>query len=134
MSDKLQKYLAKAKVKQEAEKITVTVNGEEWSVRKLTTLESRRSVDWSFDEEGKLKEGMNPMDTRIVMATEHEFPWKDLIDAYGVEHKFQLPPLVFDDPEEYEKIQKAVQNFNETKKELIDKAKNSSGETEKQVG
>jgi endonuclease V-like protein UPF0215 family len=134
MSDKLQKYLAKSQKEREIERITVEANDEQWSVQKLTTLQVRRSFDWSTNEDGTPKEGMSHVDVKIVMATEHEFPWVQLVDAYGVENKFQLPPLVFDDPEEYAKMSKAVNNFNETKKELIEKAKNSSGGTEKQAG
>lgn len=134
MSDKLQKYLAKAGQERKAEHITVEANGEQWSVQKLTTLQVRRSFDWATNDDGTPKEGMSHVDIKIVMATEHDFPWKDLVDAYSVENKFQLPALVFDDPEEYAKMSKAVNSFNETKKELIEKAKKSSGETEKQAG
>jgi hypothetical protein len=125
VSDKLQKYLNKAKVKESAEKKSIPVNGDNWSIKKLNTLEVRKCYDMTLDEDGKPKDGFSAVsDTRIVMATEHDFPWQQLTEGYGVESKYQLPPLVFDDPEEYTKINRAVQNFHEIKEILVEEAKN----------
>ncbi|GGF82672.1 hypothetical protein GCM10010912_29730 [Paenibacillus albidus] len=38
MSDKLQKYLAKGKEGRKDDTITIPVDGEDWSVRRLTLL------------------------------------------------------------------------------------------------
>jgi hypothetical protein len=136
MSDKLQKYLEKAKAGRRDDMITVKADGEDWSVRRLTTMEVRRSYELSINEDGKPKETYNEIDVMIVKATEHAFDWNndELLKAYNCIEKFELPPRVLDDPDEYAKLAKAVRNFTDTKEALIKEAKNSSGETEKQAG
>lgn len=136
MSDKLQKYLAAAKEGNKLETITVEADGEKWSVRKLTTMDVRRSYEQAYNEDGSTKSTYNEIDVMIVKATEHDFDWKDLdlIKAYNCIDKFELPPRVLSDADEYTKLSKAVRNFKETKEELLREAKNSSGETEKQAG
>ncbi|AMA74019.1 MULTISPECIES: hypothetical protein [Aneurinibacillus] len=136
MSDKLQKYLAKGKTGYKSETITVKADGEEWSVRRLTTMEIRRAVELATNEDGTPRETFNEIDVMIVKATEHEFDWNndELLKVYGCEIKFELPPRILDNPEEYAKLSRAVRDFTKTKEGLIKEAKNSSEPTEKQVG
>lgn len=136
MSDKLQKYLARGKDGAAPETITVLADGENWSVRRLTTMDVRRAYELAYDDSGNPKGTYNEIDVMIVKATEHDFNWNDaeLLKAFKCIEKFELPPRLLDDPEEYAKLSKAVRNFQETKEELLKEAKNLSGETEKQAG
>lgn len=135
--DKLQKYLAKSKEVRKDDIITVQADGEDWSIKRLTTLENRRVYELAYDEDGNAKSPyFNEIDVMIVKATEHEFDWnnKDLLKAYGATSKFELPPRILDNVEDYAVLSKAVRNFKETQDSLLADAKNSSGETEKQAG
>jgi hypothetical protein len=136
MSDKLQKYLARGKGNSKPETITVEADGEQWSVRKLTTVDVRRAYELAYNDDGTAKETYNDLDVMIVKATEHDFDWNniELLKAFNCVEKFELPPRLLSDPDEYGKLSKAVRNFKETKEELLKEAKNSSGETEKQAG
>lgn len=136
MSDKLQKYLEKGKAGRKDDIIKVKADGEEWSVRRLTTMEVRRAYDLAFEEDGKGKETYTDMDVMIVKATEHEFDWNntELLKAYNCIEKFELPPRVLDNPDDYSVLSKAIRKFKETKEELLKQVKNSSGKTEKQAG
>lgn len=136
MSDKLQKYLARGKENNKPETITVEADGEQWSIRKLTTVDVRRAYELAYNDDGTAKETYNDLDVMIVKATEHDFDWNniDLLKAFNCIEKFELPPRLLSDPDDYGKLSKAVRNFKETKDELLKEAKNSSGETEKQAG
>lgn len=136
MSDKLQKYLAAGTDGAEPEQIEVSVDGEKWSVRRLTTIDIRRCYDVAFNDDGTAKETFNEIDAMIVRATEHDFPWnnKELLLAYKCTNKNELPPRLLNDPDHYAVLSKAVRNFQETKDALLKEAKNSSGETEKLAG
>lgn len=136
MSDKLQKYLARGKENKKPETITVEADGEQWSIRKLTTVDVRRAYELAYNDDGTAKETYNDLDVMIVKATEHDFDWNniDLLKAFNCIEKFELPPRLLSDPDDYGKLSKAVRNFKETKDELLKEAKNSSGETEKQAG
>ncbi|WP_431090790.1 hypothetical protein [Paenibacillus sp. 8b26] len=135
--DKLQKYLAKAKEVRKDDIITVQAEGEDWSVKRLTTLDVRRAYELAFDDEGKPKSPyFNEIDVMVVKATEHEFDWnnKDLLKAYGATSKFELAPRILDNVDDYAVLSKAVRNFKETQDSLLSDAKNSSGETKKRAG
>ncbi|CAH1216114.1 hypothetical protein [Paenibacillus sp. JJ-223] len=136
MSDKLQKYLAAGTADAKPEQIEVEVDGEKWSVRRLTTMDIRRCIDASFNDDGTVKETFNETDAMIVRATEHDFDWKnvELLKAYNCVNKNELPPRMFNNPDHYTVLSRAVRNFQETKEALLKEAKNSSGETEKQAG
>lgn len=136
MSDKLQKYLAAGTEAAKPEQIEVPVDGEKWSVRRLTTIDIRRCYDVAFNDDGTAKETFNEIDAMIVRATEHDFPWnnKELLLAYKCTNKNELPPRLLNDPDHYAVLSKAVRNFQETKDALLKEAKNSSGETEKLAG
>lgn len=136
MSDKLQKYLEKAKGGRRDDIIKVKADGDEWSVRRLTTMEVRRSIELAVNEDGSAKDTYNEIDIMIVKATEHEFDWNnaELLKAYNCVEKFELPPRVLDNPEDYAALSKAVRNFTDTKEALIKEGKNSSAVTEKQAG
>ncbi|MBU5356145.1 hypothetical protein KQI74_28240 [Paenibacillus barcinonensis] len=136
MSDKLQKYLAAGTAAAEPEQIVVEVDGEKWSVRRLTTMDLRRAYEAAYNEDGTAKGSFNDIDAMIVKATEHDFDWKniELLKAYNCVNKNELPPRIFNDPDHYFILSKAVRNFRETKEELLKEAKNSSGETEKRAG
>ncbi|MCL6661783.1 hypothetical protein [Paenibacillus amylolyticus] len=136
MSDKLQKYLAAGTDATKPEQIEVPVDGEKWSVRRLTTIDIRRCYDVAFNDDGTVKETFNEIDAMIVRATEHDFPWnnKELLLAYKCTNKNELPPRLLNDPDHYAVLSKAVRNFQETKDALLKEAKNSSGETEKLAG
>jgi hypothetical protein len=133
--DRLQKYLAKAKEGRKEDFITIKADGEAWSVKRLTTLETRRVYDLAFDEDGKPK-SFSPTDVMIVKATEHEFDWnnKELLKLYGATSKFELPPRLLDKVEDYESLAAAVRDFQKTQEELLADAKNSSGEMARQAG
>ncbi|WP_433581253.1 hypothetical protein [Paenibacillus amylolyticus] len=136
MSDKLQKYLAAGTEAAEPEQIEVPVDGEKWSVRRLTTIDIRRCYDVAFNDDGTAKETFNEIDAMIVRATEHDFPWnnKELLLAYKCTNKNELPARLLNDPDHYAVLSKAVRKFQETKDALLKEAKNSSGETAKQAG
>lgn len=136
MSDKLEKYLSKGKSGRKDDTITVQADGEEWSVRRLTTIEVRRAYELAYEENGDPKDSYNEIDVMIVKATEHEFDWnnKDLLLAFNCTSKYELPPRILDNPAYYSELSKAVRNFQETKDELMKEAKNSSSKTEKQAG
>ncbi|MEC0131538.1 MULTISPECIES: hypothetical protein [Paenibacillus] len=136
MSDKLEKYLSKGKSGRKDDTITVPADGEEWSVRRLTTIEVRRAYELAYEENGDPKDSYNEIDVMIVKATEHEFDWnnKDLLLAFNCTSKYELPPRILDNPADYSELSKAVRNFQETKDELMKEAKNSSSKTEKQAG
>lgn len=112
------------------------MDGEEWSVRRLTTMEVRRSYELAYEDNGDPKESYNEIDVMIVKATEHEFDWNntELLKAYKCASKFELPPRLFDNPADYSELSKAVRNFQETKEALLKEAKNSSSKMEKQAG
>lgn len=135
--DKLQKYLSKAKEVRKDDIITVKADGEDWSVKRLTTLDVRRAYELAFEDDGKPKSPyFNEIDVMIAKATEHEFDWnnKDLLKAFGATSKFELPPRILDNVDDYAVLSKAVRNFKETQDSLLADAKNLSGETEKQAG
>ncbi|WP_449602979.1 hypothetical protein [Paenibacillus sp. Marseille-Q9583] len=136
MSDKLEKYLSKGKAGRNDDTITVPVDGEEWSVRRLTTIEVRRAYELAYEENGDPKESYNEIDVMIVKATEHDFDWnnKDLLLAFNCTSKYELPPRILDNPADYAVLSKAVNKFQETKDALLKEAKNSSSKTEKQAG
>lgn len=136
MSDKLQKYLSAGTKSAKPEQIEVTVDGDKWSVRRLTTMDIRRCYDVSFNEDGSAKETFNEIDAMIVRATEHDFDWNnlELLKAFKCTNKNELPPRMLSNPDDYALLSKAVRNFRETKEELLKEAKNSSSETEKQAG
>jgi hypothetical protein len=136
MSDKLEKYLSKGKTGRNDDTITVPADGEEWSVRRLTTIEVRRAYELAYEDNGDPKESYNEIDVMIVKATEHDFDWnnKDLLLAFNCTSKYELPPRILDNPADYSELSKAVRNFQETKDELMKEAKNSSSKTEKQAG
>ncbi|MFD5020244.1 hypothetical protein ACFWMP_15180 [Paenibacillus sp. NPDC058367] len=136
MSDKLVKYLSKGKSGRKDDTITVQADGEEWFVRRLTTIEVRRAYELAYEENGDPKDSYNEIDVMIVKATEHEFDWnnKDLLLAFNCTSKYELPPRILDNPADYSELSKAVRNFQETKDELMKEAKNSSSKTEKQAG
>ncbi|WP_337032495.1 hypothetical protein [Paenibacillus illinoisensis] len=136
MSDKLQKYLAAGTADAKPEQIEVEVDGEKWSVRRLTTMDMRRCYDVAYNDDGSAKDTFNEIDAMIVRATEHDFDWsnKELLLAYKCTNKNELPPRLLNDPDHYGVLSKAVRNFQETKDALLKEAKNSSGETAKQAG
>ncbi|MGP0577395.1 hypothetical protein ACTP13_10330 [Paenibacillus peoriae] len=136
MSDKLQKYLAAGTATAKPEQIEVEVDGERWSVRRLTTMDIRRCYDVAFNDDGSPKETFNEIDAMIVRATEHDFDWnnKELLKAYNCVNKNELPPRMLNNPEDYAVLSKAVRDFQSTQEALLKEAKNSSGETEKQAG
>ncbi|OMC63792.1 hypothetical protein BK125_30735 [Paenibacillus odorifer] len=136
MSDKLEKYLSKGKAGRNDDTITVPADGENWSVRRLTTIEVRRAYELAYEDNGDPKESYNEIDVMIVKATEHDFDWnnKDLLLAFNCISKYELPPRILDNPADYSELSKAVRNFQETKDELMKEAKNSSSKTEKQAG
>lgn len=134
--DKLQKYLEKGKAGRKDDIITVPADGEDWSVRRLTTMEVRRSYELAYDDNGNPKESHNEIDVMIVKATEHDFDWNnvDLLKSFHCTSKFELPARILDKVEDYASLSQAVRNFQDTKDALLKEAKNSSGKTEKQVG
>ncbi|NUU74026.1 hypothetical protein [Paenibacillus xylanilyticus] len=136
MSEKLQKYLAAGTAGAKPEQIEVEVDGEKWSVRRLTTMDLRRCIESSYNDDGTPKQTFNEIDAQIVKATEHDFDWNniELLKAYNCISKNELPPRMFHNPDDYLVLSKAVRNFQETKDELLKEAKNSSGETAKQAG
>ncbi|CEH28007.1 hypothetical protein AM501_15095 [Aneurinibacillus migulanus] len=136
MSDKLQKYLERAKGGRRDQIIKVKSDGENWSVRRLTTMEVRRSIELAMEEDGTPKETYNEIDVMIVKATEHEFDWNnaELLKAYNCVEKFELPPRLLDNPDDYAALSKAVRNFTDTKEALLKEGKISSEETPKQAG
>ncbi|MCI1694172.1 hypothetical protein [Aneurinibacillus aneurinilyticus] len=136
MSDKLQKYLERAKGGRRDQIIKVKSDGENWSVRRLTTMEVRRAIELAMDEDGTPKETYNEIDVMIVKATEHEFDWNnaELLKAYNCVEKFELPPRLLDNPDDYAALSKAVRNFTDTKEALLKEGKISSEETPKQAG
>ncbi|MCP1357515.1 hypothetical protein [Aneurinibacillus migulanus] len=111
-------------------------DGENWSVRRLTTMEVRRSIELAMEEDGTPKETYNEIDVMIVKATEHEFDWNnaELLKAYNCVEKFELPPRLLDNPDDYAALSKAVRNFTDTKEALLKEGKISSEETPKQAG
>ncbi|MRN56843.1 hypothetical protein [Paenibacillus monticola] len=136
MSDKLEKYLSKGKTGRDDDTITVLADGEEWSVRRLTTIDVRRSYELAYEENGDPKESYNEIDVMIVKATEQDFNWndKELLLAFNCISKYELPPRLLDNPADYSALSQAVRNFQETKDALLKEAKNLSGKTEKQAG
>ncbi|MEY8748627.1 hypothetical protein AB9M62_57240 [Bacillales bacterium AN1005] len=136
MSDKLQKYLAAGTADTQPEQIEVEIDGEKWSVRRLTTMDLRRAYEAAYNDDGTPKGNYNDIDAMIVKATEHEFPWnnKELLLAYNCVTKNELPPRMLNNPDHYAVLSKAVRNFKESKEELLREAKNSSGETETPAG
>ncbi|MMZ50939.1 hypothetical protein D1872_126600 [compost metagenome] len=136
MSDKLQKYLERAKGGRRDQIIKVRSDGEHWSVRRLTTMEVRRAIELAMEEDGTPKETYNEIDVMIVKATEHEFDWNnaELLKAYNCVEKFELPPRLLDNPDDYAALSKAVRNFTDTKEALLKEGKISSEETPKQAG
>jgi hypothetical protein len=136
MSDKLEKYLSKGKAGRNDDTVTVPADGEDWSVRRLTTIEVRRSYELAYEDNGDPKDSFNEIDVMIVKATEHEFDWnnKDLLLAFNCTSKYELPPRILDNPADYSELSKAVNKFQETKDARLKEAKNSSSKTEKQAG
>ncbi|OAB34119.1 hypothetical protein [Paenibacillus glacialis] len=134
--DKLQKYLEKGKAGRKDDIITVSADGDDWAVRRLTTMEVRRAYELSYDDNGNVKESHNEIDVMIVKATEHDFDWNnvDLLKSFNCTSKFELPPRLLENPNDYSALSQAVRNFQETKDVLIKEAKKSSSKTEKQVG
>ncbi|AJS59202.1 hypothetical protein [Paenibacillus sp. IHBB 10380] len=134
--DKLQKYLEKGKAGRKDDIITVSADGEDWAVRRLTTMEVRRAYELAYEEDGTAKTMFNEIDVMIVKATENDFNWNDteLLKAFHCTTKFELPPRLLENPNDYSALSQAVRNFQETKDALLKEAKNSSGKTEKQAG
>ncbi|GIO84529.1 hypothetical protein J25TS5_14610 [Paenibacillus faecis] len=126
MSDKLQKYLAAGTAAAKPEQIEVEVDGDKWSVRRLTTMDVRRCYDVAYNDDGTPKESFNEIDAMIVKATEHDFDWnnKELLKAYNCINKNELPPRMFHNPDDYAVLSKAVRNFQETQEALLKEAKN----------
>lgn len=136
-NDRLQKYLSKAKEDRKDDFISVPVDGEDWSIKRLTTLETRRVYELAYDEDGKPTSPFyTEVDVMIVKATEHEFDWnnKDLLKAYGATSKFELPPRILDDADDYAALSKAVRNFKETQESLLAEAKTHPARRRSELG
>lgn len=135
---KLEKYLAKAQEPVQRRTGTVTIDGEEWSVRELTMSENRQAYKLAEDANGRF-DVFRYNDIRIVKATEHDFPWnnQELLKAYKAKDKFDLPVRLFErNPEGYQKLLDKVNEVNskmKTEQEVVDELKNSSEPTEKQA-
>jgi hypothetical protein len=133
---KLEKYLAKAQEPVQRRTGTVTIDGEEWSVRELTLSENRQAYKLAEDANGRF-DVFRYNDIRIVKATEHDFPWnnQELLKAYKAKDKFDLPVRLFErSPEGYQKLLDKVNEVNskvKTEQEVVDELKNSSEPTEK---
>ncbi|OAB34260.1 hypothetical protein PMSD_14925 [Paenibacillus macquariensis subsp. defensor] len=136
MNDKLEKYLAKGKEGHKDDIIKVSADGEDWAVRRLTTMEVRRAYELAYEEDGTAKTMFNEIDVMIVKATEHDFDWNDvdLLKSFHCTSKFELPPRLLENPNDYSALSQAVRNFQETKDALIKEAKKSSSKMEKQAG
>lgn len=133
---KLEKYLAKASEKVPRIEKTVIINGDEWKVRKLTLSENR--VCERLADKGEKIDYYALNDARVVKSTEHDFPWNnpDLLKAYGVGTKYELPSRMFDeDPDSYAELLAAVRevNYGVSEKETVEELKNSSEPTENQA-
>lgn len=136
MSDKLEKYLSKGKAGRNDDTITVPADGEEWSVRRLTTIEVRRAYELAYEDNGDPKESYNEIDVMIVKATEHDFDWnnKDLLLVFNCISKYELPPRILDNPADYSELSKSVRNFQETKDELMKEAKTHQARRRSKLG
>ncbi len=124
---KLEKFLAKAREEEARRTVTVTIDGEEWSVRELTLSENRFCE--KLGDKGDTFDWYRYNDARIVKATEHEFPWNspELLKAYGAADKYELVAKLFDrNPEGYAKLLQAVRQVSRIpgESELIEEAKN----------
>lgn len=135
---KLEKYLAKAQEPVQRRTGTVTIDGEEWSVRELTMSENRQAYKLAEDANGRF-DVFRYNDIRIIKATEHDFPWnnQELLKAYKAKDKFDLPVRLFErNPEGYQALLDKVNEVNarvKSEQEVVDELKNSSEPTEKQV-
>jgi len=135
---KLEKYLAKAQEPVQRRTGTVTIDGEEWSVRELTMSENRQAYKLAEDANGRF-DVFRYNDIRIVKATEHDFPWnnQELLKAYKAKDKFDLPVRLFErNPEGYQALLDKVNEVNarvKSEQEVVDELKNSSEPTEKQA-
>ncbi|MCG3084531.1 hypothetical protein LD028_08730, partial [Anoxybacillus sp. LAT27] len=93
---------------------TVTIDGEEWSVRELTLSENRQAYKLAEDANGRF-DVFRYNDIRIVKATEHDFPWnnQELLKAYKAKDKFDLPVRLFErNPEGYQALLDKVNEVN----------------------
>lgn len=135
---KLEKYLAKATEPVVRKSEDVTINGDKWNVRQLTLSEERICFRQAEDANGNF-DSYKYNDSRIVKATEHDFPWNDteLLKAYNAGTKNELPAKLFEnDQAAYRELLVAVNHVNsnlKTEQELVDDLKNSSEQTEKQA-
>lgn len=117
---------------------TVTIDGDDWSVRELTMPESRQCFRLAEDANGRF-DTFRYNDIRIVKATEHEFPWnnKELLLAYKAKDKFELPVKLFErNPEGYQKLLDKVNEVNakaKSEQEVVEDLKNLSEPTENQA-
>ncbi|GED55555.1 hypothetical protein EDM54_24335 [Brevibacillus borstelensis] len=135
---KLEKYLAKAHEPVQRRTATVTIDGEEWSVRELTFSENRQAYKLAEDAQGRF-DLFRYNDIRIVKATEHDFPWGnvELLRAYKAKDKFDMPVKLFEhNPAGYQALLEKVNEVNakiKSEQEVVEDLKNSSEPTEKQA-
>ncbi|EMT54234.1 hypothetical protein I532_01470 [Brevibacillus borstelensis AK1] len=135
---KLEKYLAKAQESVQRRTGTVTIDGDEWSVRELTMPENRQCFRLAEDDNGRF-DTFRYNDVRIVKATEHDFPWnnKELLLAYKAKDKYDLPVKLFAHNQAgYQALLDKVNEVNskvKTEQEVVNELKNSSEPTEKQA-
>lgn len=135
---KLEKYLSKATEPVQRRTGSVSISGDEWSVRELTMPESRECFRLAEDINGRF-DSFRYNDVRIVKATEHEFPWnnKELLLAYRAKDKFELPVKLFErDPIGYQLLLDKVNEVNskvKSEQEVVEDLKNSSEPTENQA-
>lgn len=129
MSNLLQKYLGKANETVEQVTKLVTIDGDEWSVRKLNLMENRACIKLA-EQKGDY-DTFRYSDARIVKATEHAFPWndKELLKAYKATDKYDMPARLFKhNPDGYKALLAAVEELSkdtpETEEEAIDELKN----------
>lgn len=135
---RLEKYLAKAQEPVQRRTGTVTIDGDDWSVRELTMSENRECFRLAEDASGRF-DSFRYNDIRIVKATEHEFPWNslDLIKAYKAKDKYDLPVKLFEhNPAVYQALLDKVNEVNakaKSEQQVVEELKNSSEPTEKQA-
>ena len=135
---KLERYLAKAQEPTQRRTGTVTIDGDEWSVRELTMSENRECFKLAEDGNGRF-DTFRYNDIRMVKATEHEFPWHniDLLKAYKAKDKFDMPVKLFEgNPVGYQSLLDKVNEVNtkvKSEREVVEDLKNSSEPTENPV-
>lgn len=131
---KLEKFLAQAHEDAPRKTVTVTIDGDEWSVRALTLSELRACE--RLADKGESFDWYRYNDARIVKATEHDFAWnnQELLKAYKAADKYDLPAKLFDrNMDGYAKLLNAVREVSQEMSEaaLVEEAKNLSDPTEK---